>query len=51
MSLVERLAEPFVIGKLGFDTVVFAQDRLCGFRPLPEIRTAGLFEQCSCARG
>jgi hypothetical protein len=50
MSFFEGLVQAFVIGKLGFDTIVFSQDRLSGFRPLPEIRTGGLFKQFACAR-
>jgi hypothetical protein len=50
VSFFERLVQALVIGKLGFDTIVFAQDRLCRFRPLPEVRPAGLFKQFSRAR-
>ena len=51
MCFFERLVEPFVFGELGFDTIVFAQDRLCRFRTLPEVSAAGLLEQFSRARG
>lgn len=44
MCFFERFVEPFIIGELGFDTIMLAQNRLCGFRPLPEIRAGGLFE-------
>jgi len=50
MCFFERLVQPFVAGELGFDPIVFSQDGLCGFRPLPEIGAGRLFKQFSGAR-
>jgi hypothetical protein len=47
MSFFECLVQALVIGELGFDVFVFAQNRLCRFRPLPKIRAGGLFKQFS----
>jgi hypothetical protein len=51
VGFFKRSVQPFVIAELGFDTIVFAQDRLCRFRTLPEVSAAGLLEQFSRARG
>ena len=45
MSFFEGLAQTLVIGELGFNTIVFAKDRLGRFLALPKIRAIGLFKQ------